>query len=154
MEIPRRFRFREDVLRSAERRIRRRLLATFAATAALVVLVWGTALRAHGARGATLVSSLVLLSFLALLTFRRRMGRLRARWSSFEIVLDEEGIRRVVAGFPDLSIARADARSVGESGAGIVVRDSSGRAILVPRELDGYHEVREALARGGAPGPG
>lgn len=145
-----RFRFREEVLRAAGARTRRRLAATLGATAAVVVAVWATALRAQGAGPGTLAFSLGFLLLLAALTLARRMRRLHARWSSFEVALDGAAITRSVAGAPPVRIARADVASVGERADGIVVRARGGASLIVPRELEGYARLREALAGWGA----
>jgi hypothetical protein len=148
-----RFRFREDVLRAAAARTRRRLATTLVATAAVVVAVWSAALRPKGAGWGTLAFSLALLLALAGLSMRRRMRRLHARWGSFEIVVDEVAISRQVSGFAPVRIARADVESIGERADGVVVRGRGGAALLVPREIDGYARLREALA-GWAPTAG
>lgn len=150
MEGSHRYRFRDDVLRSAASRTRRRLLASFAAAAAAIVAVWAGALRGQGAGASTLAFSLALLTLLAGLSLRRRLRRLHARWSSFEVRLDADAIAREVSGFPGVRIARADVATIAEHAAGIVVRDRSGTSLLVPREIDGYDRAREALAAWGA----
>jgi hypothetical protein len=142
---PERFRFREDVLRAAAARTRRRLLATVCLAGAATVALWAAVLRAHGARPGTLLFALALLAVLAVLSLRRRLGRLHARWSSFEVRVDADAIAREVSGFPPARIARAEVAGVEERPAGLVVRDRAGRALLVPRELDGYERVRELL---------
>jgi hypothetical protein len=147
-----RYRFREEILRDAARRTRRRLALTLLATGAIVVAVWATALRAQGAGAGTLVFSLALLSALAAVSMRRRMGRLHARWASFEVRLDDDAVVREVVGVAPVRIARGDVLAVEERPEGLVVRGRSGAALLVPRELDGYARAREALARW-APGP-
>ena len=43
-------------------------------------------------------------------------------------------------------IARADVETIGERADGIVVRARGGAALVVPRELEGYARLREALA--------
>jgi hypothetical protein len=143
---PERFRFTEPVLHAAERRLRRRLGATLVATAAVVVAVWALALRPQGAGWGTLAFSLGLLLALAALSLRRRIRRLGARWSSFAVTLDDDGIAREVSGFPPLRVARADVEAVEEGAAGLVVRGRGGVALLVPREVEGYARLREALA--------
>jgi hypothetical protein len=142
-----RFRFREEVLRAAARRTRRRLALTLLATGALVVAVWGTALRGRGAGVGTLVFALGLLLALAAVSTRRRMGRLHARWASFEVRLEEDAVLREVVGVPPVRIARGDVAAVEDRPEGLVVRARSGEALLVPREVDGYARAREALAR-------
>lgn len=149
MDAPQRFRFREEVLHRAASRTRRRLLASVAATAAAVTAVWATALRDRGAGTSTLVLSLALLGALALLSLRRRLGRLRARWASFEVRLEAEAVLREIEGHPTLRIARAEVAEVSERPEGVVVRDRAGRALLVPREVDGYERAREALSAWG-----
>lgn len=140
------FRFRHDVLRSAASRTRRRILLGVAATALAVVGVWGAALRPRGSGPGTLAFALALLAGLALLSLRRRLGRLHARWSSFVVTVGEGGIGRVVEGFPRVEIARAEVASVEEGAGGLVVRARGGAALLVPRELDGYERVRMLVA--------
>jgi hypothetical protein len=139
---PERFRFRDDVLRAAASRTRRRLLVSFAAAAAATAALWGGVLRERGARPASLAFALALLTLLAFLSLRRRLGRLHARWSSFEVRVEADGISRVVSGFPPIRIARAELAGVEERAEGVVVRDRSGRSLLVPRELEGYERVR------------
>ncbi len=145
-----RFRFQEQVLASAAARTRRRFAATLVATAAIVVALWSAALRPKGAGWGTLAFSLGLLLALASLSLSRRMRRLHARWGSFEIALDEDAIVRRVAGFAPLRIGRADVEGIGERPDGIVVRARGGTALLVPRDLEGYARLREALAGWGA----
>jgi hypothetical protein len=141
-----RFRFRQDVLRAAAARTRRRFAATLVATAAIVAAIWSAALRPKGAGWGTLAFSLALLVALAALSMRRRMRRLHARWASFEIALDADSIGREVSGFAPLRIARAEVERIGERADGIVVRARGGAALLVPRDVDGYARLREALA--------
>jgi hypothetical protein len=148
------FRFREDVLRAAASRTRRRFATTLVATATVVVAVWATALRPRGAGWGSLAFSLALLLALAALSMRRRMRRLHARWRSFEITLDGEAISREVSGFATLRIARGEVEAVGERADGIVVRARGGAALLVPREIDGYVRLREALAAWAPPAGG
>lgn len=142
---PERFQFRDGVLRAAASRLRRRLLLTLAATAAVVLAMYEGALRRHGAGWGTLAFALGLLLALAALTFGRRMRRLHARWSSFSLSLDDIGIERIVSGFPPMRIARADVVELEEVARGIVVRDRAGRGLLVPREIEGYERIRAAL---------
>ncbi len=144
---PHLFRFRHDVLRSAASRTRRRLLVSVAAAAAAVAALWGAVLRPQGARASTLAFALTLLAVLALLSLRRRLGRLHARWSSFEVRVEDDEIGREVSGFPSIRIARADVAAIEELGAGLVVRDRAGRSLLVPREVEGYERVRDLLER-------
>ena len=141
-----RFQLRADVLRTAAARTRRRFATTLLATAAIVAFVWAAALRPRGAGWGTLAFSLGLLVALAAFSLGRRMRRLHERFRSFEIALEGDAISREVAGFPPLRIARAEVVEIGERADGIVVRAQGGAAILVPRELDGYARVREALA--------
>jgi hypothetical protein len=143
---PHRFRFRADVLRSAAARTRRRLLVSLAAAAAITIALWAGTLRAQGSRPGALAFALVLLALLAFLSLRRRLRRLHARWSSFEVRIGEDAIEREVSGFPPVRIARAELAGVDERPAGLVVRDRAGRAILVPREVEGYAHAREMLA--------
>jgi hypothetical protein len=141
-----RFRFRPDVLRSAASRTRRRVLVSVVVTAAAVAGAWGAVLRPRGSGPGALVFALVLLAGLALLSLRRRLGRLHARWSSFEVTIGEGGIDRAVEGFASTSIARADVVAVEEVAAGVVVRGRDGGAVIVPREVEGYERARALLA--------
>ena len=74
------------------------------------------------------------------------MRRLHARWESFEIAFAEGAISRQLSGVAPLRIARADVEGIGERADGLVVRGRGGALLLVPRELDGYARLREALA--------
>ena len=148
-----RYRFREEVLRDAARRTLRRGALTLLVTAALVVAVWATALRGRGAGAGTLVFSLGLLLALAAVSMRRRMGRLHARWASFEVRVEDDAVLREVAGVAPVRIARGDVAAVEERPEGLVVRGGSGAVLLVPRDVEGYARAREALARWGPPRP-
>lgn len=143
---PQLFRFRQDVLSAARSRMRRRLLLSVGAAALAILALWGGILRRQGSTLGTLAFALILLGVLAALSLRKRLRRLDARWSSFGVHLDEEGISREVIGFPSIRIARADIAAVEERGAGLVVRGRAGQALLVPREVDGYERIRELLA--------
>jgi hypothetical protein len=116
------------------------------ATAALVSGVWAAALRPRGDGPGALVFALALLAALALLSLRRRLGRLHARWSSFEVTVTDGQVARAVEGFPPVAIARADVVAVEERAGGLVVHGRGGAALLVPRELEGYDRAREILA--------
>ena len=146
-----RFRFRDDVLRTAASRTRRRLLVSAIATAAAVAGVWAAVLRPRGGTVGSLVFALSLLVLLVFLSLRRRLRRLHARWSSFEVAVGEAGIGREVEGFPPLAIPRADVAAIEERAAGLVVRGRSGASLLVPRELEGYARVRALLVAWGPP---
>ncbi len=143
---PERFRFPEAVLRSAAARTRRRLLVSLVGAAGATVAVWATVLRVQGAGASALAVALGLLALLAFLSLRRRLRRLHARWSSFEIRVEPEAVGREVCGFPAVRIARAEVSAIEERAAGLVVRDRAGVSLLVPREVDGYERVRELLA--------
>ena len=147
------FRFRADVLRTAAAHTRRRILVSVLATAAAVVGVWAAALRPRGGGPGSLVLPLVLLAGLSFFSLRRRLRRLDARWSSFEVTVSDAAVGRVVEGFPPVSIARADVVSVHERGEGLVVQGRGGATLLVPRELDGYERVRDLLAGRNPPLP-
>ena len=147
-------RFREDVLRAAASRTRRRLLAALLVAAAAATVMWAGVLRPRGASPGTLVFALALLGLLALLSLRRRLRRLVARWSSFRLTIDDEGVTREVEGFPPLRIARSEVASVEERAVGLLVRSRAGASLIVPREIEGYERARDLLAgwaRGEAP---
>ena len=152
MPAPERFRFRDDVLRDAASRTRRRILVSFLASAIAVAAAWAAALRPRGGTVGSLAFALALLAALALVSLRRRLRRLHARWSSFEVAVGDDGIGREVEGFPALTIPRADVAAVEERTAGMVVRGRSGASLLVPREVQGYERIRDLLA-GWAPAP-
>jgi hypothetical protein len=141
-----RFRFRPEVLRAAASRTRRRVLASAVATAAAAAALWGVVLRPRGGGPGALAFALALLGLLALLSLRRRLRRLHARWSSFEVALRDDGIARTVDGFPPIAIARAEVSGVEERPTGLVVRGARGAALLVPREVEGYERVRALVA--------
>lgn len=145
MNAEERFRFRDDVLRSAASRTRRRILLSVVVTAAAAVGVWAAALRPRGGGPGALVLALGLIAVLAYFTVRKRLGRLHARWASFEVTISAAGVSRVVDGFPPLSIARADVAAVEERAGGVVVRGRGGASLLVPRELEGYDRARALL---------
>jgi hypothetical protein len=146
-----RFRFRPDVLRAAASRTRRRVLGSVLATAGLAAGLWGMVLRPRGGGPGALAFALVLLALLALLSLRRRLRRLHARWSSFEVTLRDDGIARSVDGFPPVAILRAEVSAVVERPAGLVVQGAGGVALLVPREVEGYERVRALLVGWVAP---
>jgi hypothetical protein len=141
-----RFRFREEVLHAAASRTRRRILVSAVATAAAVLGVWGAVLRPRGDGPGGLAVALALLAGLALLSLRRRLRRLHARWSSFAVAVGEGGISREVEGFPPIAIGRGEVAAVEERSAGLVVRSRGGASLLVPREVEGYERVRARLA--------
>jgi hypothetical protein len=146
-----RFRLGEEALSAVASRTRRRFGVTLVLTAAIVVGVWATALRAQGAGVGALLFSLGLLAALAALSIRRRMRRLHARWGSFVVTLDEAAVVREVDGFPPVRIARAEVEAVAELPAGLLVRGRGGAALLVPRDVEGYARLRDALAAGTSP---
>jgi hypothetical protein len=147
-----RFRFRADVMTAAASRTRRRILLTAAVTAAIVAGVWAAALRPRGDGPGTLVFALVLLAGLAVLSLRKRLGQLHARWSSFEVTVSDDRLGRAVDGFPPISIARAEVTAVEERPAGLVVRGRDGASLLLPRELDGYERACARVAAWVRPG--
>lgn len=142
-----RYRLRQDASRATARRMNRRFLATFVAVVALVLAAWAAGMRGEGRGLDALAVPFALLLGLAAFSYVRRMRRFRARWASFEIALEDEAIGRAVLGFPPVRIARADVAAIEEVGAGLAVRARDGRGLVVPRELEGYERVREALAR-------
>lgn len=141
-----RFRLRPDASRATARRMNRRFAATFVAVVLLVLAAYAAGMRETGRGLDALVVPFALLLVLAAFSYVRRMRRFRARWTSFEIALEEDAIGRVVVGFPPVRILRADVTAIEELPAGLAVRARDGRGIVVPRELDGYERVREVLA--------
>lgn len=146
-----RFRFRDDILRTAASRLRRRILLAFVATGTAAVGLWAAVLRPRGDGPGTVLFAALLLVSLAFFSLRRRLRRLHARWSSFVVTIGDEGIARAVDGFAPVAIPRADVVGVEERPAGLVVRGRGGASLLVPRELEGYERARARLAGWSAP---
>lgn len=146
MATEERFRFRDDVLRSAASRMRRRILLSVVVTAAAAVGVWAAALRPRGGGPGSLVLAVGLIAVLSFFTLRRRLGRLHARWSSFEVTVGDAQVARVVEGYAPVAIPRAQVVAVEERPTGLVVRGRGGATLLVPREVDGYERARARLA--------
>lgn len=145
MPAEERFRFRADVLHAAASRTRRRILLSVIVTGAAAAAVWAAALRPRGDGPGALVFGLGLLAVLAVLSLRRRLARLHARWSSFEVTISDEGVARAVEGFPPISIARGEVVGVEERPAGLVVRGREGASLLVPRDLERYEQARDRV---------
>jgi hypothetical protein len=150
---PQRFRLRADAMAAVARRVNRRFALTAALAFTLLVAIAVGTMRGEDGSTRSLAFGLVLLLVLVVASFVRRQGRFRARWASFEIVLEEDGIGRTVDGFRPERIARAEVTAVEERPAGLAVRGPGGRAVVVPREVDGYERVR-AVVLGWAPAPG
>jgi hypothetical protein len=127
------------------RRMNRRFAVTVALVLLLVLAAYAAGMR-EGRGVDALVVPLAVLVVLVVWSYRRRMSRFRARWAAFEIVLGEDAIAREVPGSPGVRIPRDDVASIEELPLGLAVRDRAGRGLVVPRELDGYAEVRERLA--------
>jgi len=136
-------------------RMRRRFALTAALAFALLVAIALGAMRGDDRSGRTLAFGLLLLLALVIASWLRRRRRFRARWASFEIVLEPDAIARSVEGSRPERIARAEVSALEERRAGIAVRGPDGRGVFVPRELDGYERVRAALlAWRSPPAPG
>lgn len=148
-----RFRFREDVLRTAAGKTRRRLGLTLLAAATGVVAFWALALREQGSGAGTLVLSLAFLFALAAVSMRRRMRRLHARWGSFEVTIGQDAVERVVTGVAPVRIARTDVLAVEERPEGLVVEARSGAALLVPRGIEDFVRARDLLSAWVSPRP-
>jgi hypothetical protein len=141
-----RFRFRDDVLRTAAGTTRRRLGLRLLAAAAGVVAFWAFALRGQGAGAGTLAFSLAFLLALAAVSMRRRMRRLHARWGSFEVTIGQDAVERVAAGVPSVRIDRGDVLAVEERPEGLVVQARSGAHLLVPRGVQDFVKARDLLS--------
>jgi hypothetical protein len=156
-ETPERFHLRADAMAAVEKRLRRRFAVTAALAFALLVVVGLTTLRDPDGSSRSLVFGLLLLFALVVASFVRRHGRFRRRWASFEIALERDAIARTVDGYRPERIARAELTAFEERPAGLVVRGPGGRAVVIPRELDGYERVRAAVlgwrASASSPGP-
>jgi hypothetical protein len=122
----------------------RRFAATVVAVVLIVIAAYAGGLR-DGRGMDALLFPFALLVVLVVVSYRRRMARFRARWASYEIALADDAIAREIAGFPPVRIARAEVASIEELPSGLAVRDGRGRGLVVPRELEGYEGVREAL---------
>jgi hypothetical protein len=139
------FRLDAAAFRAEERRAHLRAAALAVATAAVVLGVWAGLLRDRGAGPGSLVLPLALLALLAGLSHLARMRRARARWDGLRVVLGADAITRETPGFPAVRIERPEVTAVEEGPRGIVVR-AGDRALLVPRQIEGYERVRGALA--------
>ena len=140
-----RFRLRPEASRATARRMNRRFAATVVAVVLLVLAAYAAGMRDSGRGLDVLVVPFALLLVLAAFSYVRRMRRFRARWASFEIALENDAIGRAVIGFPPVRILRTDVASIEELRSGLAVRARDGRG-SVPRELDGYERIRDALA--------
>jgi hypothetical protein len=143
--LARRFRLVADAHGSAMRRMNRRFGVTVVLVVLLVLGAYAAGMR-DGRGVDALVVPIAVLVVLVVWSYRRRMSRFRTRWAAFEIVLGEDAIGREVPGLPSVRIPRGDVASIEELPLGLAVRDRAGRGLVVPRELDGYDEVRERLA--------
>ena len=141
-----RFRLRPEASRATARRMNRRFAATVVAVVLLVLAAYAAGMRDSGRGLDVLVVPFALLLVLAAFSYVRRMRRFRARWASFEIALENDAIGRAVIGFPSVRILRTDVASIEELRSGLAVRARDGRGVVVPRELDGYERIRDALA--------
>lgn len=140
-----RFRLRADAMAAVAGRMSRRFAITAGMAFALLLVLAFAMLRGDDSGPRTLVFGLLLLLALVALTYRRRVRRFRARWASFEIALEPGAIARTVAGYPPVRIDRGEVTALEEHAAGVTVR-GGGKALVVPRELERYPEVRAALA--------
>jgi hypothetical protein len=141
-----RFRLRPDAAGATARRMNRRFAATVAGVVVIIIAAYAGGLRDEQRGLDVLVVPFVLLLLLAFFSYRRRMGRFRARWASFEIALAEDAITRDVQGFPVVRLRRDEIASIEEIPTGLAVRDRGGRGIVVPRDLEGYARIRAELA--------
>jgi hypothetical protein len=141
-----RFRLRPEASRATARRMNHRFAATVVAVVLLVLAAYAGGMRDSGRGLDVLVVPFALLLVLAAFSYVRRMRRFRARWASFEIALENDAIGRAVIGFPPVRILRTDVASIEELRSGLAVRARDGRGVVVPRELDGYERIRDALA--------
>ena len=151
-----RFRLRADAMAKVAAKVNRRFALTAALAFALLVAIAAGTMRGEDGSGRALAFGLLFLFVLVVGSYVRRQGRFRARWASFEIVLEPDAIARTVDGYRPERITRAEATAVEERPAGLAVRAAGGRAVVVPRELDGYERVRAALLawRPASPPPG
>jgi hypothetical protein len=145
MSPPERFRLRPDAMAAVASRVNRRFALTAALAFALLVAIALGSMRGGDGSGRTLAFGLVFLFVLVVGSYVRRQARFRARWASFEIVLEPGAIARTVDGYRPERLERAEITGVEERPGGIAVRGPGGRAVIVPRELDGYERVREAV---------
>ena len=77
---------------------------------------------------------------------RQALRRQRLAWQSFELSLTPEGLHRRMAGYPDVEIRRDEISAIEERPSGLVVRSRpGGQALLIPKGLVGFDEVRQHL---------
>jgi hypothetical protein len=147
---PLRFRLDPAAFPIEARRMLRRTLTLFAATALVLVGAWAGILRERGAGSGSLLLPLALLALLAGLSHRTRVRRAHARWSGFAVALEGDAIVRELPGLAPLRLRRDEITLVEEGPGGVAVRARE-RAVLVPRQLEGYERFRAALEawRGG-----
>jgi hypothetical protein len=148
-----RFHLRPDAMARVAAKVNRRFALTAALAFGLLVAIAVGTMRGEDGAGRTLAFGLLFLFALVVASYVRRQGRFRARWASFEIVLEPDAIARTVEGYRPERIARAEITAVEERPAGLAVRGPEGRAVIVPRDLDGYERVRAAVLAWRPPSP-
>ena len=101
----------------------------------------------NGVTAAAIATAVVIL--IVVLIYYWNSYRLdRKGFESYRVILEEDAIRRVKAGVPDVTINRRDiARISGEVGKGIKIDVvNSDIKLGIPATLDGFEEVRERLS--------
>ncbi len=146
--LPVRATLRRDLWPPRERRMVRRLALSLGVLVSVIVAADAAILRDEPGRWGHVVLTAALVGAIAALLGLRQVSRARARWASFRLVVSDDAIRREMDGARPLEIPRAEAVRVAEGPAGILVA-ARGRQLGVPREVDGYERVRDALAAWG-----
>jgi hypothetical protein len=91
--------------------------------------------------GATAVLMAALLPVGFALAYRKE----RKAWRDFLLTVSEVHLRRTLPGFLPVEIARGEVALLEDHAAGLIVRSRSGVALLVPRQLERFDEVRTHL---------
>jgi len=71
----------------------------------------------------------------------------RRRWNAFELSIGPTNMRCAARGYGRVTIALDEIASLTEGASGLVVRDTSGSVIHIPRTVEGFVDVRARLER-------
>lgn len=124
----------------------RRLAGSLAVLVAVLVAVDAALLAGEPDRWRHVALTAALVAAIATALGASRVTRARSRWASYRVVVTDDAIRREVSGARPLEIARGEAIRVAEGPQGLLVV-AADRQVGVPRELDAYDAMREALLR-------
>jgi hypothetical protein len=93
------------------------------------------------------VLAIPILTVAQLAGMQRARARRRRERESYRLMLDDRAIRRTLAGYADLQLQREEVVRIEAQEGGLVVHGrSSDQQIFIPRYLDGFNDVRLALA--------